>query len=134
MNFSGPGQATAFESYIQQDDYLSENRGSYMDRYGALSPWRGRWDMKLLQDFTFKVSGDKTNTIQLSLDVLNLGNLFSSDWGVVEQPNNQSPISISVDNTGTPTYTFNPDLTETFGADASLLSRWQMQLGVRYIF
>ena len=134
MNFSGPGQAAAFESYIQQDDYLSDNRGSYMDRYGALAPWRGRLDMKLLQDFTFKVSGDKTNTIQLSLDVLNLGNLISSDWGVVEQPNNQSPISISVDNTGTPTYTFNPDLTETFGADASLLSRWQMQLGIRYIF
>ena len=134
MNFSGPGQAAAFESYIQQDDYLSENRGGYMDRYGALAPWRGRLDMKLLQDFTFKVSGEKTNTIQLSLDVLNLGNLLSSDWGVVEQPNNQSPISISVDNTNTPTYTFNPDLTETFGADASLLSRWQMQLGIRYIF
>ncbi len=90
--------------------------------------------MKLLQDFVFKVSGDKTNTIQLSLDILNVGNLINSDWGVVEQPNNQSPISISVDNTGTPTYTFNPDLTETFGADSSLLSRWQMQFGVRYIF
>ena len=134
MNFSGPGQATAFESYIQQDDYLSDNRGGYMDRYGALAPWRSRVDMKLLQDFTFKVSGDKTNTIQLSLDILNLGNLISSDWGVVQQPNNQSPISISVDNTGTPTYTFNPDVTETFGFDSSLQSRWQAQFGVRYIF
>ncbi len=134
MNFSGPGQAAAFEAYIQQDDYLSENRGGYMDRYGALAPWRSRWDMKLLQDFVFKVSGEKTNTIQLSLDILNVGNLINSDWGVVEQPNNQSPISISVDNTNTPTYTFNPDLTETFGADSSLLSRWQMQFGVRYIF
>ena len=134
MNFSGPGKAEAFEAYIQQDDYLSENRGGYMDRYGALAPWRSKLDLKLLQDFTFKVSGEKTNTIQLSLDVLNLGNLFNSKWGVVEQPNNQSPISISVDGTGTPTYTFNPDVTETFGADASLLSRWQMQLGVRYIF
>jgi len=134
MQFSGPGQAAAFEAYIQQDDYLRDNRGGYMDRYGALSPWRSRWDMKLLQDFTFKVSGDKTNTIQISLDILNVGNLISSDWGVVEQPNNTSPISISVDATNTPTYTFNPDLTETFGFDASLLSRWQAQLGVRYIF
>ena len=134
MQFSGNGQAVAFETYIQQDDFLSSNRGSYMDRYGALSPWRSRWDVKLLQDFTFKVSGEKTNTIQLSLDILNIGNLISSDWGVVEQPNNTSPISISVDNTGTPTYTFNPDITETFGFDSGLQSRWQAQLGLRYIF
>ena len=77
MQFSGPGQAEAFEAYIQQDDYLSDNRGSYFDRYGALAPWRGRWDIKILQDYNFIVSGDKTNTIQISLDILNFGNLIT---------------------------------------------------------
>ncbi|MDX1328088.1 MAG: TonB-dependent receptor, partial [Arenibacter sp.] len=84
MQFSGPGQAEAFEAYIQQDDYLKDHRGEYMERYGALAPWRGRWDLKLLQDYNFKVAGDKTNTIQLSVDVLNIGNLINSDWGVIQ--------------------------------------------------
>ncbi len=134
MQFSGPGQAEAFESYIQQDDYLSENRGRYAERYGALAPWRGRWDIKLLQDFNFKVAEDKTNTIQLSLDILNVSNLISSDWGLTQQPNNIQPIGVTVDTNNDPTYTFNPDLTETFGYDSSLLNRWQAQFGVRYIF
>ena len=135
MQFSGAGQADAFESYIQQDDYLSDNRGNYAERYGALAPWRGRWDVKILQDYNFKVSGDKTNTIQLSFDILNFGNLLNSDWGVIQQPNSLNPLTVSVDSdTNVPTYTFNPELTETFGYDASLLSRWQGQFGVRYIF
>ena len=137
MNFSGPGQAEAFEAFIQQDDYLSDNRGTYAERYGALAPWRGRWDLKILQDIKF---GNK-NTLQLSLDVLNLGNLISSDWGIVEIPTNPEVLSVSFprDVNGNitsfdPTYTFDTNLTSTFSANTDLISRWQAQLGVRYIF
>jgi hypothetical protein len=133
MNFSGASQAEAFERYIQQDDYLSDNRGSYAERYGALSPWRGRWDIKLLQDFNFNIGGKK-HTIQLSADVLNFGNLLNSDWGVVEVPNSIQPLGVTVDENNVPTFTFDENLTETFSADASLLSRWQAQFGIRYIF
>jgi hypothetical protein len=135
MDFSGGQQmANDFENFIQQDKYLSDNRGSYFDRYGALAPWRGRWDVKILQDFKFTVSGDKTNTLQLSIDVLNFGNLLNSDWGVIEQPKNLSPIS--VDTSGaTPEFTFNGGSEATsFGFDSSLASRWQAQVGLRYIF
>ncbi|WP_422079728.1 TonB-dependent receptor [Ulvibacterium sp.] len=134
MQFSGPGQAEAFEAYIQQDDYLSDNRGEYFDRYGALAPWRSRWDVKILQDYNFNVAGDRVHTVQFSIDILNFGNLLNSDWGVVQQPNNLNPLSVSVDANNVPTYTFNPALTETFGFDSSLLSRWQAQFGLRYIF
>ncbi|MEZ4808823.1 MAG: carboxypeptidase regulatory-like domain-containing protein [Allomuricauda sp.] len=130
MNFSGNGQAEAFEAFIQQDDYLSEHRGEYAERYGALAPWRGRWDLKVLQDIKFA----NKNTIQLSLDVLNVGNLISSDWGVVEIPTNQQVLGVTVDANNVPTYTFDTNLTETFSSDTSLLSRWQAQFGVRYIF
>ncbi len=135
MQFSGAGQGTAFDAYIAQDDYLSGRRGQYAERYGALAPWRGRWDVKFLQDYKITVSEGKTNTIQFSVDVLNIGNMISSDWGLVQQPNAVQPIGVSVDaDTNVPTYTFSPDLTETFGFDASLLSRWQAQVGLRYIF
>jgi hypothetical protein len=137
MNFSGAGQASAFDNFINQDDYLSGRRGQYAERYGALSPWKGRWDMKILQDYNFKVSSasDKKNTIQFSIDILNFSNLLNSDWGLIQVPVSVQPIGVSVNPaTNVPTYTFNGTQTKTFAYDASLASRWQMQFGIRYIF
>jgi len=134
MNFANAGQGAAYNNFIAQDDYLNSRRGEYTQRYGALSPWRGKWDVKVLQDFNINVGGDKTNTIQLSLDILNIGNLMSSDWGLVQTPNSVQPIGVTVDGAGVPTYNFNGDVTETFGYETNLLSRWQMQFGLRYIF
>ncbi len=135
MDFPVSEQAVAFDAYISQDDYLSGRRGQYAERYGALAPWRGRWDVKFLQDYNIKINENKTNKIQFSIDVLNFGNLINSDWGLVQQPNNVSPIGVTVDpDTLVPTYTFDENQTETFGYDSSLASRWQMQFGLRYIF
>ena len=131
MTFSGPGQADAFNQYIAQDDYLNDRRGQYVERYGALAPWRGRWDVRVLQDLNIKGS----NSLQLSLDILNFGNLINSNWGLVEQPRNLQPVGVSVDpNTLEPTYTFDSNLNNTFTVNTGLLSRWQAQVGLRYIF
>jgi len=134
MNFSGSGEAAAYDAFIAQDDYLSGRRGDYAERYGAVSPWTTRVDLKLLQDYKIKVSENKTNTIQFSIDILNAGNMVNSNWGLVQQPNSVQPIGVSVDATGTPSYSFNANQTESFGYDSSLASRWQMQFGLRYIF
>ncbi len=135
MQFSGEGQGIAFDAYIAQDDYLSDRRGKYTERYGAITPWRSRWDLKVMQDYNIKINENRTNTIQFSIDMLNVGNLISSDWGLIQQPNNVQPVGVSVDpDTNVPTYTFNSDLTETYGYDSSLASRWQVQFGLRYIF
>lgn len=130
MQFAAPGQAQAFNDYIEQDSYLSGRRGQYAERYGALSPWRGKWDLKVLQNL--KLSDD--NAIEFSIDILNVGNLISSDWGLVQQPNSVQPIGVTVDGTGTPTYSFDGNLQNTFGYSSDLISRWQMQFGLRYIF
>ncbi|TNJ45686.1 carboxypeptidase regulatory-like domain-containing protein [Tamlana fucoidanivorans] len=134
MQFANAGDAAALDTYISQDDYLKGRRGQYAERYGALAPWRGKWDIKLLQDYRFKVSEDKTNTIQFSIDILNFGNMLNSNWGVIQQPNNVQPIGVTVDENGMPTYSFNQDQKTTFGFDSSLASRWQAQVGLRYIF
>ncbi|MBC9797884.1 TonB-dependent receptor [Sinomicrobium weinanense] len=133
MQFTGQGQAEALENYIQQDDYLSDRRGQYAERYGAIAPWRGRWDFKFLQDYNIQVSEDKVNTIQFSVDILNLGNLINSDWGLVQEITNTQPIGVRVEN-NTPVYTFNPDQTRTFVYNSNLDSRWQIQFGLRYSF
>ncbi len=124
-------QRSAFNNFINQDPYLSGRRGQYAERNAALSPWYGRWDMRVLQDL--KLANDRT--LQFSVDVLNVGNLLNSNWGVRQNPRNTQPISISVDpNTLEPTYTFQTNQRETFVDSFSLLSRWQIQLGIRYIF
>jgi hypothetical protein len=148
-NSSVQAQRDALKAYIAQDDYLSGRRGQYAERYGALAPWRSRWDVKILQDINFNVSDNKQNTIQLSLDILNIGNLLNSDWGVVQQVRNIQPIGVTFpdvdpantdpsayvpDYTQEPIYSFDTNNTETFTYDSSLLSRWQMQVGLRYIF
>ncbi|WP_394750666.1 TonB-dependent receptor [Spongiimicrobium salis] len=130
MQFSGAGQAEAFEAFIQQDDYLSDRRGQYAERYGALAPWRGSWDMKILQDIKI----NDRHKFQLSLDVLNVGNLINSDWGVIDVQSFDQLLGVTVDDTNTPTFTFNPEQRNTFTANTFERSRWRAQVGVRYIF
>ncbi len=98
-----------------------------------MAPWRGKWDVKIMQDLKIKVSEDKTNTIQFSIDILNVGNMFNSDWGLVQQPNNVSPLAVDASGSE-PVFTFDPSQENSFGYDSSLASRWQAQFGLRYIF
>lgn len=138
MTFAGTdaeqtSQRNALNAFIDQDEYLSSNRGGYAEKYAILSPWYSKWDLRLLQDYNFTVRESK-QTIQFSLDVLNLGNLISSSWGVRQFPVNTQPIGVSVDANGNPTYGFDESLTSSLANDFSLLSRWQIQLGLRYIF
>ncbi len=133
MNFANPADASSYNAFIEQDDYLKSRRGKYAERYGALSPWTSRWDVRFLQDYRIQRSSGKTNVIQFSMDILNLGNLISSDWGLVQQPTSIQPIGVTVTD-GVPSYTFDNNLVDSFVYDSSLQSRWQMQFGLRYIF
>lgn len=123
-------QRQAFEAFIEQDDYLSERRGQYAEKYALLSPWFSRFDLRLTQELNLG-----KNSIEFSMDFLNIGNLFNSDWGVRENPTNTQPVSISVDpNTQEPTYSFEPDLENTYTNTFDLESRWRLQFGLRYSF
>lgn len=138
MRFEGDAtaqaeQRAAMNAFIAQDDYLSERRGSFAGRNQILSPWRDRVDVKFLQDYNFKLIGNQTNTIQLSVDILNFGNLIDSDWGVIEVPTNTQPIGVRVEN-NEPIFSFDTSQKKTFTNRVDLESRWQMQFGIRYIF
>jgi len=134
MNFAGDAasQRVALENYIAQDDYLSEHRGEIAEKYGAVSPWFSRWDARIMQEYGLN-NGDN---IQLSIDILNLGNMISSKWGVREIATNTGlaqPIGVSVSN-GVPTYSFDTAQQASIFNDFSLNSRWQVQVGLRYNF
>jgi hypothetical protein len=137
MQFSGDAtaQRQALKNFIAQDDYMSANRGSVMEKYGILSPWYNNWDVRILQDLNHK-AGKKQNTLQLSIDILNVGNLLSNGkWGVRQIPTTTQPLGVTVDSaTGVPTYSFDTKIVDSFVQDFSILSRWQAQVGLRYSF
>jgi hypothetical protein len=127
-------QQAALERFIEQDKYLSKHRGQYTERNGGQTPWFSRADLRILQDF--KIGG--TQTIELSFDVVNLGNLINSSWGVIKYASTSGyfqPIAYAGTNgSGVAQYQFDPAYKHTFTSSPDLPSRWQMQFGMRYSF
>lgn len=127
-------QWTALNNFIEQDKYLKERRGNYAERNGVILPWFAQLDIRFAQDFAIDVSGKK-NSLQLSFDIMNIGNMFSPNWGVRKLARTTTPISVNgVDNNGTPWLQFNTDLKDSYVNDVSVASKWQMQIGIRYTF
>lgn len=127
-------QWDALEAFIDQDDYLKDRKGKYAERHGATLPWYTQLDIRVMQDITMNFA-DKDHTIRLSMDVLNFGNMINSAWGVRQLPNTINPITVNgVDNNNTPWFSFNKNLKDSYIDDVSVLSKWQIQFGISYIF
>jgi len=149
--YSATQQWTDLNNYINQDKYLNQRRGAYAERNGAVRPWQHRVDVRLLQDL-FTNIGENRNALQLSIDIFNVGNLLNSNWGTFRTPSVTNPLTfVGYDVQGRPNFTFsnltNPvrnsdgsttsatPLTQTFRSDVGGLgSRWQAQVGLRYLF
>lgn len=124
-------------NYITNDEYLSGRKGQFAERNGAVTPWSSRLDLSIRQDFYIEVNG-KVNTLQLSFDVFNFGNMLNSDWGIVQVPNRTQLLNFrgSADGTATgrPVLSFD-NLNSTFRDNIDpFVSKWEAQLGIRYIF
>jgi hypothetical protein len=141
--WTAAAQSEAFFKYVNQDKYLRTRLGKYTERNGALMPWRNNFDAKIMQEFFVKVKG-KRNSIQVSLDVLNVANLINHSWGIADFYN-QSPIlvpanssSVVAGGTVKPTFRMNPlngdMIQKTYRDNISYSSTYSMQLGIRYIF
>ncbi len=135
MAFGGDAasQRAGLKNYIAQDKYLSKNQGKYAGKYASTTPGWSSTDISVLQDF---VMANKQK-VQVSLTVLNAANLISSKFGnrsIVGVTNLVQPLGVSVDAANRPTYSFDTAQKTTFFNDNGLVSRWQAQVGLRYIF
>ena len=91
--FTAAQQAAAWESYIQQDAYLSKRRGEYAVRNAVFLPMLNRMDLSVSQD-VFKNIGGKRQRFQFRADVINFGNLLNKDWGVSQRLISNSPLIV----------------------------------------
>ena len=97
------------------------------------------FDLKIAQDI-FVSSGDMKHTLQITFDLYNVGNFINSDWGrkyIV--PYDAFDLidfeGFEADGT-TPQFTFRKPSGDFYDIDDSGIfsSRWQAQIGIRYIF
>lgn len=129
-------------AYITQDKYLNSHRGQIVDRNHSLYPFVNKFDVRFTQDVFVNVAGKK-NTLEFTFDIMNIGNLLNSKWGLTKSVNKYNVLQFRDFNgpAGAPRYSFNYfdftnkiPLTNTFGNNFGLSSRYQFQLGLRYIF
>lgn len=129
-------QWSSLDAFINGDKYLKTRRGQYAERNGARMPFQHQFDLRVIQEFAVN-TGNASNKLQLSLDIINIGNLLNSSWGRQYTLLNQqfSLINYTGSTGSTPSFTYNPTLTNGSPWSASdLLSRWRMQIGIRYLF
>ncbi|WP_010523181.1 TonB-dependent receptor [Aquimarina agarivorans] len=158
---SADEQYADLEEFINGNDYLKTRKGKFAERNGDFGPWSHVIDLRILQDFNLKL-GNKKHTFQLSADIFNFTNLLNKKWGernrfvrnttsVITVAKNERitpdmPVSNPANPSG-PALTngsipeFNFDKTRVSndrieGVDDAGIqsSRWQMQVGLRYIF
>lgn len=131
-------QAAAFDKFVAGND-LEQYRGQYVPRNAFVTPWLNRFDVRVLQDI-FTNIGERRNTIQLSLDIVNFGNLLNSDWGIQQNLNGSQNLLTRTERNATQTPTFNMNRvsgelpTTPYQNASNFGTTWSMQFGLRYIF
>jgi hypothetical protein len=135
---SANNQWNQLNEFINEDKYLNKKRGQYAERNGARTPWNNQLDFKINHTIALgKIASNKS--IMISLDVINLSNLISKNWGrQYYVPNvlnsNYQLLTVARANTTTPPeLNFNTVSATPWQYDP-ILSRAQGQLSVRYNF
>ncbi len=140
-------QWTALNAFISGNDYLNSRRGMYAERNGSRLPFENRFDFRIAQDI-FVHTGARRQTLQITFDIFNIGNMLNKDWGRLYYASNgnldiiefvemiDDPADASTAKT-LPTFEFSRPVNDRpWKIDDSGLnsSRWQAQLGIKYIF
>jgi len=142
QTFTAAQQFAAFQTYENSTSYLRNHLGQNTSRNGDRLPFEHHFDLKVEEG----VAVYKQHTISITATIFNFSNLLNKDWGRSYFLSNQEAQPLNVDHfntnangTVTPIWYYNP----AFGLNqytnkpwqySDFLSRWNMQLGVRYTF
>ncbi len=123
------------DAFISSTDCLNEARGTVLKRNACREPSLSRLDLRFAQ----VIPSVRDQRIQLTLDIINFGNLLNRDWGLSEFVPNQNDITVFYVNNRTPDadgrvlmqpVRSNPRVLQV----SNLASRYEFQIGVRYSF
>lgn len=132
--YSASDQWNDLDAFIEQDPYLSKNRGKISERHGLVNPWFNNIDLKILHDFNTSLGH-----FQFNVDIMNVANLINDNWGVRKVANPLALSPLAFDGTWAneektiPNLTFN-GVENTFIDAPGEYSVWRIQLGLKYMF
>ncbi len=134
MTWDTDESKASFKEWLASDEYASSHQGQFADRYAGLSRFEHHFNLHLAQNFIY--NKEKGSRIEVSCDIINIGNLLNREWGMKQSTGyGTDPLKVKtlteVDGGYVPTYTWN-DPTEFYDTDFS--SRWYMQVGARVTF
>jgi len=133
--FGSAAEETAFWNYVYGNEYLNSHLGQVAGRNAVRNTWVNQFDVRISQELPGFFDGDK---VELWLDVLNIGNLINKDWGRVEEigfPGMRGVVEYGGIDAATGKYVYrfnNPDAPNIY--DDKGISRWALQVGLRYEF
>ena len=140
IQFASDADRQAFWPFVEQDKYLKNHKGEYAEAYGARAPFVHRFDFRWAHDFDVKI-GNTLNRLQLSVDIMNVGNLFNSKWGVAKNMgvcNNGQILKLNKIENNTPVFSMmksNGEYpTKTWDFNHNYDQCWKMQVGLKYTF
>jgi len=142
--YTADEQAQAWNTYINQDSYLSKHRGQYAERGAVFLPMVFRADVSVAQDLFKEIYG-KHNGLQFRVDFLNFSNLLNHNWGVGQRLVNVSPLIVPTAAQGGPAdaqgraqYTLrvvnNQLMTTSFQTTTLIDDVYRIQFSFRYTF
>ena len=135
----------AFQTFMDNDPYLSTHKGQYAEAYAGRSPWTHLLDARISKTFK-KTFGKTTHCFELSANFDNVLNMFNSSWGLsryncygftdaiaplkVDHFDNNTPVfSMNKDADGNyPTSTYNQFDKKDYG------QCWSVVFGLKYSF
>ena len=140
IQFASDADRQAFWQFVEQDKYLKNHKGEYAEAYGARAPFVHRFDFRWAHDFDVKI-GNTLNRLQLSVDIMNVGNLFNSKWGVAKNMgvcNNGQILKLNKIENNTPVFSMmksNGEYpTKTWDFNHNYDQCWKMPVGLKYTF
>lgn len=133
-------QAASFqnlERFINSFECLQEARGQVMERNTCREPWQNRLDVRFAQ----VIPSVARQNLQLTVDILNFGNLLNDDWGRNKFVSfgtgtllQAAGRSVNADAQGRVLYRSFDSEPEDIYSLGDLSSRYQIQLGLKYSF
>lgn len=133
--------AKAYDAFVAQDSYLRRHKGQYAEAYAARAPWVNRFDFRWAHNFTFK-TGRQVHNFQLSMDILNIGNMINSNWGVYQNNNISKNSRIlkyeGLNSNNEPTFSLVKNgadyVSKSYDYVVNATQCWQIQFGLKYMF
>jgi len=128
-------------AFIQSQPGLRDHLGQIAERNGGRTPWNKQLDLRVAQDIPLGSAGG-SNRLQLTVDVINFGAVFSKTFGrqyFVPNENNYNFPTLRVTatdpRTGAPTgFSFDKVINNAPYQYDPLNSRYQAQVGARILF